>query len=216
MTKAESILQAARADSIPEGESGLWSVKKWSISCPLEVPRDEGKTVVVPAGNYTSLFRRTIYQREPYGELVMHDTPDELRKHLQFMLVAYGNVVITGLGLGCVVRGTLANPWVQSVTVLERDRQVLKLVVPYMPKDSRLKIVRAEAYHWLKSNKQLSFDCAWHDLWSDPDKKERHLAVIHSKLIHLMANRTLLQGAWSFPREYRRAWRSAPCQARML
>jgi hypothetical protein len=35
----------------------------------------------------------------------MNDFPQELKKHLDFVLRARGRVLVTGLGLGCVVRG---------------------------------------------------------------------------------------------------------------
>lgn len=203
------LLRAARADSIPEGVSGLWRVHRYTLPVECEVPRSDyfgnQKIITLQPGTYTQLYRMTMATMHKLGELVMQDTPEELNTHLGFMLRACGKVLITGLGLGCVVRGTLANPQVEHVTVIERDPHVLALVGPHMP-DERLTIIKADAVKWVKRNKE-HFDCAWHDLWSDPDTKEQHLQISHSALIRALASRVRFQGAWQFPRNFRRLWR---------
>ena len=208
------ILNAAKATEIPEGAKGLWHIKKFSLSKPVSAPKD-GKFVKVPAGDYTQLWRwtnETIQKRldgvrtEP-GELVMTDQPDELNTHLNFMLRAYGRVLITGLGLGCVIRGCLANPNVQHIVCIERDPDVIRLVKPHMPTD-RLTILQAEAVSWCANNlPRQRFDCAWHDLWSDPDKNEPHLALIHSDLFVRCHQAVAFQGAWAFPKDQKTLWR---------
>lgn len=211
-----NILAAARADAIPKASSGLWFTLKIFCPVPMEAPRGLGldgirKMVTVPVGHYTQLWRLTVenmHLRIP-GELVMCDMPDELDTHLDFMLHAHGDVLITGLGLGCVARGCRANPLVRSVTVIERDRDVLRLVAPYLPEG--IKLVHADALRWadvLKSQPLVrEFDCAWHDLWSDPDDDEaKHLQLMHSHLIALMAGRVRdFQGAWQLPRSFKKA-----------
>jgi len=201
-TLKEIVLSAARADSIPEGRSGLWAVKKLRLAKPYE-GEDNGRRISLPAGCYTQLFRMTTGSIHRGGECVMHDFPEELRKHLAFMLRARGRVLITGLGLGCVVRGAMANDAVDSVTVVERDRNVLKLVEPHMPQGRRLQIIKGNALAYVKTTKE-KFDCAWHDLWTDEEAGEPHLQVRHMELICEMTGRVKLQGAWMFPRYFRR------------
>jgi spermidine synthase len=128
----------------------------------------------------------------------MEDTPFELRKHLQFMLQARGRVLITGLGLGCVIRGCLANPAVEHVTCIENSPDVLKLVAPYMPTE-RLSIIEADALEWTALNRE-PFDCAWHDLWTDRDNGEPHLDLWHTRLIYNCRQQIKRQGAWAYSR----------------
>ncbi len=204
MILKEIILQAARAHAIPAGEAGLWSVTKVflnkNILAASGIPERLQK---VPAGEYTNLFRLTDATMHKWpGECVMQDTPHELRQHLEFMLKAKGRVLVTGLGLGCVTRGLLMNLNVESVTVIERDSDVMKLVAPYMPKDCRLSIIVADAQEWVKQT-DLVFDCAWHDIWTDESRGEPHLASAHMELICAMAGRVKMQGAWAFPRYFR-------------
>lgn len=197
------ILAACRADAIMPGVAGLWTVKKFRLAKPIEKRSETGRTHPLPAGIYTQLWRTTqaTALKETYGELVMQDTPEELNTHLEFMLKARGRVLITGLGLGCVARGCLANPKVESVTIIERDPHVMQLVSGAMPAD-RCTIIVADALEWAKQNTER-FDCAWHDLWSDPDRDEQHLQISHLDLITLNSY-TSFQGAWQFPRQYRK------------
>lgn len=208
------LLAAAKADSIPAGAHVLWHIKKLTLSRDVEATKD-GKMVRVPAGNYTQLWRWTEETVRNYfpdgvdqwpGELVMTDSPDELNTHLNFMLKAHGRVLITGLGLGCVIRGCLANPRVTHVVCIERDVSVLKLVKPWMPTE-RLTILQADAVRWVRNNiKRQYFDCVWHDLWSDPDENEPVLALTHSDLFCLCARNVGFQGAWAFPKVQKRIW----------
>lgn len=210
------ILSAARADAIPTGDKGLWMVKKFQLAKDLQTQppgkyrSEQHRNFLLPAGAYTQLWRYTEATLHLGGELVMQDTPQELSTHLQFMLHAKGRVLITGLGLGCAARGCLANPNVESVTVIERDKDVLELVAPHMPPTDRLKIVHSDALAWARLNRER-FDMAWHDLWSDPDKKERALELIHIKVIVALVRNVGHQGAWQMPRWalrklYSRSW----------
>ena len=199
----DKILLACRADAIPEAESGPWYVRKLTVRESIEVPK-RGRMVTIPAGNYTELLRWTTSTMHLDGELVMTDKPDELLTHMNFMLRAWGRVLVTGLGLGCCVRGLLANPRVEHVTVIENSPDVLKMVAPHMPKE-RVTIIEAEALAWTEEHGR-GFDCAWHDLWTDVDAGEPHLQLWHSKLLVSTYPFMRLVGAWAMPRRVLRLW----------
>lgn len=136
----------------------------------------------------------------------MHDEPHELRKHLEFIVRARGSVLKTGLGLGCVVRGLLCNSAVTMITVVEREPDVLRLVGRHLFEPSPripIRLVQADALEWCKHTDQ-KFDCAWHDVWNDSDRDEKHLQELHGRLLIDTADRVRMQGAWEFPREFRR------------
>jgi hypothetical protein len=201
--KAEDLLRAAKAEAIPEGWSGRWFVQKGEARVGIPIEKD-GREVIIPPGLYTHLFcvtDSTLHQNPP-GEVVMEDTPIELRTHLSFMMRARGRVLITGLGLGCVVRGLLANPAVDHITCIERSKDVLKLVGPYMPQTERLAIIEADAFEWVAKNKSL-FDFAWHDLWTDRDAGEPHLDFWHTQLLFNCRETCKHQGAWKYSRKTR-------------
>lgn len=199
----DTILQAARATEIPARWSGLWFIEKTELKQEMPAPyRDEMR--ILPAGIYTALFRMTdgTMMNFPPGVVVMEDTPFELRTHLEFMLRAKGRVLVTGLGLGCVVRGLLSNPNVTHVTCIERSADVLKLVQPYMPKD-RLAIIQADALKWTATTDQ-TFDYAWHDLWTNREAGEPFLDIWHTQLIFNCHDKVKNQGAWKYSREAKR------------
>lgn len=192
-------LQAMRAESIPAASSGKWYISKLILDIET-FSMQHGKLVTVPAGHYTYLYRLTdsTMQNEPPGEVVMEDTPFELKTHLGFILSAYGKVLITGLGLGCVIRGLQANPNVENIVCIENSPNVLKMVAPYMPKE-KLTIVEADALEWTGRNKD-PFDCAWHDLWTDREAGEPHLDIWHAQLIRNCMKKVDRQGAWNMSR----------------
>lgn len=196
----EQYLTAMKADAIPAAWSGLWFTVKLHLTEPKCGLR-HGKPLMCPAGDYTYLYRltdSTMYTNPP-GDLVMEDTEFELKTHIGFILKAYGSVLITGLGLGCVIRGLLQNPRVEHVTCIENSKDVLKLVQPYMPTE-RLTIIEADALQWTCENTQ-KFDCAWHDLWTDRDSGEPHLDIWHARLLKNCAKTAKHQGAWALNRK---------------
>ena len=199
------LMAAARADSIPEGSAGLWYIRRDTFEKKMLVTHC-GKVKGIEPGTYTRLHCYTDSTLHNQGECVMTDDPQELVTHLDFMLRAKGDVLIVGLGLGCVIRGCLANPNVRSVTCIEKSRDVLKLVQPHMPKD-RLTIIHADALVWCEQT-DLKYDCAWTDIWTDTDRGEDHLAVAHQNIMISLIDKVGFQGAWQFPRYVRRILRN--------
>lgn len=202
----DEILKAMKADLIPVTSRGLWFIHKIKLEKSTLSMR-HGLSVIVPPGRYTYLRRitdATLYE-EPPGEVVMEDTPFELQTHLGFVMQAYGNVLVTGLGLGCVIRGLLMNPDVESVTCIENSRDVLRMVAFHMPFDN-LTIIEADALEWTVKNER-KFDCAWHDLWTNKDHEEPHLDIWHAELFKNCQKFTKHQGAWAFPRIMKRMMR---------
>ncbi len=204
MSLRDDVLKAARADSIPKGSRGLWVVRKFSTAKELVLPH-EGRLRIIPAGNYTQLWCYTEETLHRLGVMVMNDGPDELNTHLNFMLRARGTVLIAGLGLGCCLRGALANPAVGRVTVVERDPSVIELVWPHIAQKERITLIQADAIEWAK-NSRRRFDTAWYDLWDNPDLKDEKLPLLHSKLLLHLHGRVKAHGAWAFPRDAKKAW----------
>lgn len=203
------VLRAMRADSVPAGSSGLWEVRKVVVTDGMADATASGRYPHrVPAGNYTNLFRATMATVHLDGECVMNDFPGELRKHLEFVLVARGRVLVTGLGLGCVVRGLLAVGRAESIDVVERDKHVVRLAWPSVEEAARgnraqVRLHVSDALRFARKTMER-WDFAWHDLWSDPDVKEPHLVVTHAEVMAALRGKAARQGAWAFPREHRR------------
>lgn len=196
----KKILKNMKATAIPKGDHGLWEIKKYKNNTTLNNSYKKRTGEDLQEGTYTYLLRTTLENIHlDHGECVMEDTPKELNTHLNFVLKAKGKVLITGLGLGCIVRGLLCKEEITKITVIERDKSVLSLVVPHMPKDERLNIIEADAIKWTKNNTE-NFDFAWHDVWNDKDNNEKPLPLIHLQLILNLINTVKRQGAWGMTR----------------
>jgi len=148
---------AERKVDVPEGESGDWSVSKF------EVPKHDLRALRLafegrglPPGTYTRLSQKGT-------GLFMSDTPAEYRDASYFIHRSEGHVLISGLGLGMVVKALLLKEAVASITVVELEPDVIKLVAPSYSNE-RLRIIQGDAYTWKPDS---VFDWAWHDIWAD-------------------------------------------------
>lgn len=206
----DDILAAMRADEIPPGTSGLWAVERLAVSPRLskDAHRVHGGRVV-PPGSYTWLRRHTdATQHLAHGEVVMCDVDHELRMHLDFILRARGEILISGLGLGCVVRGLLTMPSIGRIDIVERDEHVLRLVAKHLPDDDRIHIHWMDALEFARMTPGR-WNYAWHDLWTDRGAGEPTLQVRHAELLAELVDKVDHQDAWAFPRHHRRAFRVA-------
>lgn len=132
---------------LPAGRSGRARVGPWRVEggearAALARQRalsPEAEGHPLPEGEHTVLLVD--------GAFSMSDAPFVLRNYVPFLERAAGDVLLTGLGLGCLPRGLLARPSVRSVTVVELHAEVIALVGPHHA-DPRLEIVHADALTW--------------------------------------------------------------------
>jgi 16S rRNA A1518/A1519 N6-dimethyltransferase RsmA/KsgA/DIM1 with predicted DNA glycosylase/AP lyase activity len=118
------------------------------------------RTAIRP-GVYTVL-----YYHGKKTKTIMSDTPAEIDENLRPISSFSGRVLVTGLGIGMVLQGLLMNKRVKYVTVLEKSRDVIKLVKPHYEKKfgtKRFTIIQADAFKYEPERQQ--FDYAWHDIW---------------------------------------------------
>lgn len=136
---------------------------------------------------------------------IMSDTPSEIREHAAAIEHASGDVLITGLGLGCIVSALLAKEDVKSITVVEIDKDVIALTGPYYT-DPRVTIVnmdaREAAAHFEREG--AFFDYAWHDIWShiadrnlDDDRLAEH-GLSYATMFELYSDVVDTQDAWAY------------------
>jgi hypothetical protein len=148
---------------------------------------------VVPPGDYASLQRRMtpqelreiyhdnfdMYPEDAPPELavekvlpedrqwvpIMSDTPAEIVEHALALNNATGNVLITGLGLGCLPHALLSKPDVTRIDIIEIDPDVIELTGAYFI-DPRVHIHQGSAADLSAVPADLRWDYAWHDIWS--------------------------------------------------
>lgn len=160
--------------NVPTGESGEWKVEKFKVG-ERDVKLQEMRAAlhpgewrrVVPVGEYTRLMYRG-------DEVVMSDTPAEIRDHLEVIREAKGRVLLNGLGLGVVLNAILHKPEVEHITVIEISKDVVKLVgqhylnqnALHLKANKELNIIVADAMIW-RPKPGERFDVIWHDIWNN-------------------------------------------------
>lgn len=152
--------------TVPEGNSGAWAVTKFTVGKEeAEIERfraifSSNRGRGVPEGTYTRLTRG--------GQVIMSDTPDEIRDHAYMIREATGHILINGLGLGVVLQACLRKPTVIKATVVEASEDVIALVAPHYRAmfGERLEIINADAYEW-KPPKGVRYGAVWHDIWDN-------------------------------------------------
>lgn len=140
---------------------GLWRVDAAEAATALALQRRVAPEVAdhpLPEGEYAVLLLD--------GAFSMCDAPFVLRNYVPFLESVAGDVLLTGLGLGCLVHGLLARPAVRSVTVLEWDEDVIALAGPAV-RHPRVRLLRADAFTWTPPP-GVAFDAAMLDLDDEP------------------------------------------------
>lgn len=201
--RAEQFVMAARVpDTVPLGTFGLWTIGR------EEFP--EGSPLRARVGfPHLTFLRRPSWGslHQKYGEVVMEDSTEELCKHLPIWMAAHGRVLVSGLGLGCVVRGLLAKPEVRLVDVVEIDPTIVRLIGPEFAGNPRVALRTGDALK-VRWPKDARWDCAWHDIWTE----DGNGIALHKLHLRLMTRykpmvRPRMQGAWALPRVVKRALR---------
>jgi len=175
---------------LSEGKSGAWEVShfkvskedaKWSM---LRASMGSGGARdYVPEGSYTYLKRN--------GSTIMSNTPSEMNDFAHFTRIAEGDILVNGLGLGCVIKVLLAKPEVKRIVVIEQSTDVIKLISPHF-KDERLTIINADAYEYLPP-KGEKYDYVWHDIWDNIcEDNLPEMAKLHRKY----SRKTKWQDSW--------------------
>lgn len=189
----DGYLRAARVPtSVRSQKFGLWEIGRIT-------PRMSSHRADAGWDQYTALYRyteATIHHHIP-GEIVMEDSKPELRQHLPIWLKGRGCILVTGLGLGCVVRGLLANPDVERIDVIEIDRGILDAIGPEFAGEGRVNLIHGDALEHPVNGERWDF--AWHDIWVD-EACGRDLQLFHADLIARFMPVCGPQGAWKLPR----------------
>lgn len=152
--------------NIPDGISGDWEVSTFKIT------KENAFVFNIKAlysfSNYGRRVKAGTYKRLTcYNTTVMSNTPAEIHDHLIFFREAKrgGKILINGLGLGIVLTQILKSEGITSITVIEKSKDVIKLVAPYFSQEKRIEVIHADAFTW-KPPKGTRYRVVWHDIWT--------------------------------------------------
>lgn len=97
-------------------------------------------------------------------------TPNEINTMKDALNKVRGDVLVLGLGLGYFPYMASLKDEVKSITVIEKDPTIIEIyksnIAPFVG-NSKINIVHADAFEYLKSNRD--FDTVFADLWHNPE-----------------------------------------------
>jgi len=100
------------------------------------------------------------------GHIMMSDTRHERLTNWEIRAKAKGHVLMAGLGIGMILHALLKKAEVSSVTVIEKEADVIALVSPSLPQTDKLNIVCADIFKWTPPP-SAKYDTIYFDIWSD-------------------------------------------------
>ena len=94
--------------------------------------------------------------------ILMHDCEHEYAEHSELWQRAHGHVLIAGLGVGMVNAYLINLPTVESVTIIEKSKEVIDLVWNHCKKDERFELINADIHTW-DNPKNKKWNVGWFD-----------------------------------------------------
>ncbi len=110
-------------------------------------------------GTYTILSTK-----KGFSDTVMSDTPMEIRTNMDFLYQAHGNILIGGLGLGIILKILEKIDNIKSVTVIEKNQEVIDLVLDQLNLPDNFKIIQSDIFEYEPTEK---FDSIYFDIWTN-------------------------------------------------
>lgn len=169
--------------------SGEWAISRVEVSkhhaimANMRSLRDDGGLFAVRPGKYIRLTSET------HG-IVMSNTPMELATNQRAVSAAFGRVLISGLGLGIVAHSIAHKEDVESVTVIELEPDVIKLVSKSL--HPKVTVVQGDALSYVPKRGER-YDVIYHDIWLDISR--RNLPSMR-KLMAKWSRRCVWQECW--------------------
>jgi len=160
---------------IPEKALGRWELRRQSYApCEGFVCGDMQKMpdgrLIAPIGFFMEEFAYPCVLEN--GREWMLITPNEIETMKPAVAEAKGNVLAYGLGLGYFAFMAARKPSVRSVTVVERDENVIRLfrdhILPQFADREKIRIVEADAFRYAENTAPSEhYDLIFTDLWHD-------------------------------------------------
>lgn len=183
------------ADILEDRQIGDWKLEKFTIDSNNFAAIVQGIT----PGSYIRLLHR--------GECVMSDTNMEKRTNMDFCINAHGDVLIGGLGIGMIILAIQDNPEVKSITVIEKNQEVIDMVASQLNFNEKVNIICADVFEW-KPETGVKYDVSYMDIWSwiNEDIYEREMKPLKRKYSRFLRSKK------ENPNRYNKCW--AEYQAR--
>lgn len=111
----------------------------------------------------------------PYFAVIQDDyiwmsiIPHEIRTMKQPINDAHGDVLVLGLGLGYYAFHVALKADVKSVTIIEKDEQIIRLfnehIFPKFKNNNKVKVIHADALEYLSTSNNTKYDFVFVDIY---------------------------------------------------
>ncbi len=156
-------------------KDGSWEIR-WEEYAPYravicdDIIIKEDFSEIPPLGFFTDSFRFPAVLED--GNEWMTLTPVDLDTSTDAINAAHGRVVTFGLGLGYYAYMVSEKADVESITVIEKSPDVIRLfkkhILPQFPNRDKVRIIEADAFEYAeKDMPKENFDVAFVDTWRD-------------------------------------------------
>lgn len=122
---------------IPEGRYGKFLIRKHVVPTDLTIPLEDAFHFVAFDDEIaiTELHEPKIGIPISPRTIWMSDTPMEIRTCSNIVDGSYGDVLVVGLGLGIMIQMLEEIPEVKSISVVEREKDIINMNMPYLGND---------------------------------------------------------------------------------
>ena len=148
-----SSLYKNMSELLEERELNGWKLQKFEINDNNIRAMLEGVT----PGKYIRLLHN--------NECVMSDTNMEERTNSDFCINAHGDIIIGGLGIGMIIMAIQDKPEVNTITVIEKNQEVIDIVASQLNLNDKVNIICADVFEW-KPERGVKYDMAYMDIWN--------------------------------------------------
>lgn len=149
-------------DHLPKGKRGTTQIEHFTLKEKdifldnLRFLRNGMRFMTAKPGKYVRLITDEGLQ--------MSDTCMEWRTNVGFLRAAHGDVLIAGLGIGFVLVPLLKKPDVRSITVVEKNADVISLVAPHF-ENKKLTVKHGDINEYRDTINGTKFDTIYFDIW---------------------------------------------------
>lgn len=177
------------ANLLQDRQIGDWKLEKFTIEKNNLRAMSQG----IAVGTYVKLTYK--------GECVMSDTYMEKKTNLDFCIKAHGDVLIGGLGIGMIILAIQDKPEVKSITVIEKNQEVIDMVASQLNFNKKVNIICADVFEW-KPEKGVKYDVSYMDIWNwiNEDVYEKEMKPLKKKYARFLKNKQ------ENPNRYNKCW----------
>lgn len=129
------------------------------------------------------------------GETLMDDGPIVRLSNLPFLFNAHGDVLIFGLGMGFILFPLLEKENIESVTIIENNKDVIDLISPILNNEidsNKFVIKYGDAFTYYK-NIDNKFDTIYFDIWNTVSEENQ---IQMNKLMNIYNKFLKSENSW--------------------